>query len=69
MEKTFFPVLSIKICERYCEMIEKHLKVKFDELTPLVLQRYVTELMQSGNIVTEGFSADSVGGIITVIHY
>ena len=49
------PSSKIKTCERYSEIIEKHLKVKLgeyelDELTPLVLQRYVTELMQSGNI-------------------
>ena len=51
------PSSKIKTCERYSEIIEKHLKVKLgeyelDELTPLVLQRYVTELLRSGNIVT-----------------
>ena len=67
------PSSKIKTCERYSEIIEKHLKVKLgeyelDELTPLVLQRYVTELMQSGNIVTgKGLAANSVNGIITVI--
>ena len=40
------PSSKIKTCERYSEIIEKHLKVKLgeyelDELTPLVLQRYV----------------------------
>ena len=38
------PSSKIKTCERYSEIIEKHLKVKLgeyelDELTPLVLQR------------------------------
>lgn len=67
------PSSKIKTCERYSEIIEKHLKVnlgeyELDELTPLVLQRYVTELMQSGNIVTgKGLAANSVNGIITVI--
>ena len=42
------PSSKIKTCERYSEIIEKHLKVKLgeyelDELTPLVLQRYVTK--------------------------
>ena len=66
------PSSKIKTCERYSEIIEKHLKVKLgeyelDELTPLVLQRYVTGLMQSGNIVTgKGLAANSVNGIITV---
>lgn len=41
------PSSKIKTCERYSEIIEKHLKVKLgeyelDELTPLVLQRYVS---------------------------
>ena len=63
------PSSKIKTCERYSEIIEKHLKVKLgeyelDELTPLVLQRYVTGLMQSGNIVTgKGLAANSVNGI------
>lgn len=66
------PSSKIKTCERYSEIIEKHLKVKLgeyelDELTPLVLQRYVTELLRSGNIVTgKGLAANSVNGIITV---
>ena len=46
------PSSKIKTCERYSEIIEKHLKVKLgeyelDELTPLVLQRYVTGLIHS----------------------
>ena len=67
------PSSKIKTCERYSEIIEKHLKVKLgeyelDELTPLVLQRYVTELLRSGNIITgKGLAANSVNGIITVI--
>ena len=51
------PSSKIKTCERYSEIIEKHLKVKLgeyelDELTPLVLQRYVTELLRSENTRT-----------------
>lgn len=67
------PSSKKKTCERYSEIIEKHLKVKLgeyelDELTPLALQRYVTELLKGGNIVTgKGLSANSVNGIITVI--
>ncbi|MGM9970133.1 MAG: tyrosine-type recombinase/integrase [Anaeroplasma sp.] len=67
------PTSKIKTCERYYEIIEKHLKIKLgeyelEELTPFVLQRYVTELMCSGNIITgKGLAANSVNGIITVI--
>ena len=38
------------------------------EITPLILQRFTTELLQSGNIKTKkGLSANSVNSIITVI--
>ena len=52
---------------------EKHLKVKLgeyelEELSPIVIQKYITELMQSGNLTTgKGLAANSVNGIITVI--
>ena len=52
------PLSKIKTCERYSEIIEKHLKVKLgeyelDELPPLVLQRYVTGVMQSGRNIPQ----------------
>ncbi len=71
--KNYIQSSKKKTCERYSEIIEKHLKIKLgeyelDELTPLALQRYVTELLKGGNIVTgKGLSANSVNGIITVI--
>jgi integrase family protein len=41
---------------------------ELNELTPLVLQRYITELIESGNMKTgKGLAANSVNGIITVI--
>ncbi len=67
------PSSKLKTRERYRQIIEKHVKVKLgeyelDELTPLRLQRYVTELMQNGNLVTgKGLAANTVNGIITVI--
>ena len=67
------PSSKRRTCERYSEIIEKQLKVKLgeyelDELTPLVLQRYITELIESGNMKTgKGLAANSVNGIITVI--
>ena len=47
------PSSKTKTCERYSEIIEKHLKVKLgeyelEELSPIVIQKYITELMQSG---------------------
>ena len=67
------PSSKTKTCERYSEIIEKHLKVKLGEyelekLSPIVIQKYITELMQSGNLTTgKGLAANSVNGIITVI--
>ena len=67
------PSSKTKTCERYSEIIEKHLKVKMgeyelEELSPIVIQKYITELMQSGNLTTgKGLAANSVNGIITVI--
>ena len=66
------PSSKTKTCERYSEIIEKHLKVKLgeyelEELSPIVIQKYITELMQSGNLTTgKGLAANSVNGIITV---
>lgn len=67
------PSAKKKTRERYSEIIEGHLKIKLgeyelDELTPLILQNYVAELIRSGNLVTgKGLAANSVNGIITVI--
>ena len=67
------PSSKTKTCERYSEIIEKHLKVKLgeyelEELSPIVIQKYITELMQSGILTTgKGLAANSVNGIITVI--
>ncbi len=58
---------------RYSEIVSGHLvkalgDYEMSELTPLILQRYATELLQSGNLKTgKGLSANSVNGIITVI--
>lgn len=67
------PSSKTKTCERYSEIIEKHLKVKLgeyelEELSPIVIQKYITELIQSGNLTTgKGLAANSVNGIIMVI--
>ena len=44
------PSSKTKTCERYSEIIEKHLKVKLgeyelEELSPIVIQKYITELI------------------------
>ena len=58
---------------RYKEIVEQHIvaqlgELKLSEITPYVIQRYVTELLKSGNLITgKGLSANSVNSIITVI--
>lgn len=58
---------------RYSEIVSQHIirslgDYEMSELTPLILQRFTTELLQNGNLKTgKGLSANSVNGIITVI--
>ena len=58
---------------RYKEIVEQHIvtqlgDLKLSEITPYVLQCYVTELLKCGNLRTgKGLSANSVNSIITVI--
>lgn len=59
--------------ERYGEIVRQHVipalgMTDLDDLTPFVMQRFVTELLQKGNLRTgEGLSANSVNAIITVM--
>ena len=67
--------LSVKVrtYERYRLIIENHIKdklgsIELDALTPLVLQPFITELLQRGNKMTgKGLSANSVNTVISVI--
>lgn len=58
---------------RYTEIIEQHVKpalgnYDISEITPYILQRFVTSLLKSGNIRTGGaLSPNSVNSIITVL--
>jgi len=67
------PAVKDKTYHRYAEVVNLHLKPKLgdyelDEIKPIVLQRYITELSQSGNLKTgKGLSANSINGIIIVI--
>ena len=67
------PSIKVRTYERYRLIIEQHIKDKIgsmelNDLSPLVLQRFITELLQSGNKKTgKGLSANSVNAIISVI--
>lgn len=67
------PSTKEKTYSRYADVVYQHLIPKLgdyelQELTPLIVQRYITELLQNGNLKTgQGLSANSVNSIITVI--
>ena len=67
------PASKQKTYTLYCELTAQHILPKFGEMelegiTPLILQRYISELMEHGNLRTGGgLSASSVNAIITVI--
>lgn len=67
------PRVKKKTLQRYNEIIRNHIipsigEYEMRDITPLVVQRFVTDLLRSGNIKTgNGLSANSVNAIITVI--
>ena len=73
LENYIRPSVKMRTYERYKLIVEQHIKDKIgsmelNELSPLVLQRFITELLQSGNKKTgKGLSANSVNAVISVI--
>ncbi len=73
LENYVKPTHKIRTFDLYRQMVEKKIApylgdYDMDELTPITIQRCVTELSQSGNIKTgKGLSSNSVNGIISVI--
>ena len=73
LENYIRPSVKVRTYERYRLIIEQHIKDKIggidsDCLSPLVLQSFITELLQSGNRKTgKGLSANSVNAVISVI--
>ena len=73
LENYIKPTSKTKTCTRYAEIIERHIiphlgDFELDELTALVVQRYVTHLSNNGNLKTgNGLAPNSVNAIITVI--
>ena len=73
LENYIRPSVKVRTYERYKLIIEQHIKekiggIELDGLSPLVLQSFITELLQSGNKKTgKGLSANSVNAAISVI--
>ena len=73
LENYIRPSVKARTYERYKLIVEQHIGDKIggtelDGLSPFVLQRFITELLQNGNRRTgKGLSANSVNAVISVI--
>lgn len=73
LENYIKPSSKIKTCERYTEIIERHIiphlgNVEIDELSALTIQKYVTYLSTKGNLKTgKSLAPNSVNAIITIV--
>ena len=73
LEYYICPSVKVRTYERYKLIIEQHIKdkigsIELNDLSPLVLQSFITKLLQSGNRKTgKGLSASSVNAVISVI--
>ncbi len=73
LENYVKPSSKIRTYENYIYLTTRHVKAKLgeyelDNLTPIIIQRFLTELMQSGNVRTgKGLSSNSINSIITVV--
>ena len=73
LENYVKPTSKRKTYTIYKQIVEKRLKPRLgeyelNEISPVILQCYVTELLRQGNAITgTGLSANTVNGIITVI--
>ena len=73
LENFVKPTSKQKTYVRYSEIVTQHIVgglggYELNDITPLVLQRFTTDLLKKGNKRTgAGLSANSVNGIITVL--
>ena len=73
LENYIRPSVKVRTYERYRLIIGQHIKDKIgsmelNDLSPFILQQFITELLQSGNRKTgKGLSANSVNAVISVI--
>lgn len=67
------PTVKTRTFSRYSEIVEQHIiprlgEFELDELSPAVLQHYITELLQRGNLRTgRGLATNSVSAIINLV--
>lgn len=67
------PSSKKKTYTRYEEIVKQHINpalgnYELEELTPMIIQKFITELLEKGNLRTgKGLSSNSVNLIITVV--
>lgn len=73
LEDYIRPSVKLRTYERYRHIVEQHIKEKIgemelDDLSPLILQKFITGLLIDGNRRTgKGLSANTVNAVISVI--
>ena len=73
LENYVKPTHKIRTYDLYKQAVEKKIvpylgDYDMDELTPIVVQRYVADMLENGNSRTgKGLSSNSVNGIISVV--
>ena len=73
LENYIKPSVKVRTYERYALIIDKHIstdigKREITELSALVLQNFITKLLENGNCKTgNGLSANSVNAVISVL--
>ena len=73
LENDVKPTRKIRTFDLYRQMVEKKIApylgdYDMNELAPITIQRYVTEMVENGNLRTgKDLSSNSVNGIISVI--
>lgn len=73
LEDYIRPSVKLRTYERYKLIVEQHIKEKIgemelDDLSPLILQKFITGLLLDGNRRTgKGLSANTVNAVISVI--
>lgn len=73
LENYIRPSSKIKTYTRYAEIVDQHIKpnlgeYEMDDLSPIILQKHITQLLQNGNLKTgKGLAPNSVNSIISVI--
>ena len=73
LENYIRPSVKVRTYERYKLIVEQHIKdkiggIELNDLSPLVLQSFITGLLQRGNRKTgKGLSANSVNAVISVL--